>query len=1210
MKVLGCALSLPLLLSASVATAADDNAVLAQKAQAVLKTHCYRCHGQDGVVEGGMNYMLDLDKLVQRKKVTPGNPDKSPIYKKIVNNLMPPPDEQPRPSEAEVALLKQWIEAGAPRGAAQTAKRQLITETDVTRLMLADLDNIEPRARRFTRYFSLAHLYNAGLGEDELQTYRNALAKLVNSLSWHPRLTPPTAIDPAKTVFRIDLRQYMWDHNLWNRILVEYPYGVFQDTAAAKAVSVATATRMPVVRADWFLATASRAPLYYDLLQTPQQIAELERQLRVDVLLNIQQERVARAGFNGSGVSRNNRVLERHDSIHGAYWKTYDFNEVPQNLVDRQNLLPDKRNVFAYPLGPGGLDNHFQHAGGEVIYNLPNGLHAFVLINANGIRIDKAPQAVVSDPKRPDRAVEAGLSCMSCHVRGVNFKDDQVREYVEKNPKSFPRADRELIKALYVPRDKMRDLMSRDADQFKTAVEKTGAKVSTTETITTMVLRYEADLDLQTAAAEVGLEPEEFVKKLSESEVLSRNFGSLQVDGGTVARQVFVQAFGDLVKELRRGILFQSTQIGQSLPDNTGEIDPLEGRTSQANSMTFTTDGKFALFASADKTVILRDLDANRELRRFVGHTASVWSVAVSADGQFALSGGADNLVKLWEVGTGRELKTLRGHTALVTSVAFSSDGQRALTGSYDQTVILWDLKYGKELGRFEGPARFINCVTFLADDRRALIGGDKTLKLYDLTRGVEIASFDGHGDAVSCVALSADGKRFLTGGDDQTVQLWDLEKRQRLKLFKGHTGPIKTVALSPSGKWALSGSADGTLRLWDIASEKELGKFAKHADEVIAATFTADGGQTLSGSRDGDIRAWSLAKFANAKPYPEPKIVDDGPTVPVQGELKANGVVRVGATIGSLLLSPDGQSLHYLNASEGKAARIDAGRFQREQVLPLHPKTDVLFSSPDGKSLYALASANGRNQRPLAGVIQVVDPATLKLRKSFTVEADPFDGAATDAGVVYVSGGSGDWSDVAIIDVASEKLIGRFGGVWNRSFLKLSPAQDRLFFSSQGVSPATLDTLWLPGKNDEKPLQYRAPTVDRRPLGGDFLVSPDGKFLLHKTGTVLKLAAERDEDLQPVRLLEPFLSGVVNPDSKSLLLLTADGSLKHYSYPEFKLRGSYRLGIVGYQAALDGKTGQLYVAGFDPQELALRPGGKGLGDVYRLDVRAMIAGK
>src|SRR5262249_39694793 len=83
------------------------------------------------------------------------------------------------------------------------------------------------RARRFQRYFTLTHLYNAGLNDEELQTYRNALAKLVNSLSWNPRIIVPVAVDPHRTVLRVDLRWFMWDAAIWNRVLVDYPYGVF-----------------------------------------------------------------------------------------------------------------------------------------------------------------------------------------------------------------------------------------------------------------------------------------------------------------------------------------------------------------------------------------------------------------------------------------------------------------------------------------------------------------------------------------------------------------------------------------------------------------------------------------------------------------------------------------------------------------------------------------------------------------------------------------------------------------------------------------------------------------------------------------------------------------------------------------------------------------------------------------------------------------------
>ena len=81
-------------------------------------------------------------------------------------------------------------------------------------------------------------LANAGAGPDELATYLQALSKLINSLSWHPRVSVPRPIDPAGLILRIDLRDYQWDANLWNRLLADYPYGVLYDTAVARAVTI------------------------------------------------------------------------------------------------------------------------------------------------------------------------------------------------------------------------------------------------------------------------------------------------------------------------------------------------------------------------------------------------------------------------------------------------------------------------------------------------------------------------------------------------------------------------------------------------------------------------------------------------------------------------------------------------------------------------------------------------------------------------------------------------------------------------------------------------------------------------------------------------------------------------------------------------------------------------------------------------------------
>src|SRR5438105_1437943 len=155
---------------------ADTN--LATQAEAVLKHYCYRCHGRAGVAKGGMNFILDRDRLVARKKVLPGNAAESPLYQRVADGEMPPETVKVRPGKDELAALRKWSDAGAPGFAAAPDRRPVLSEADVSRLVLADLNGVEPRQRRFLRYFSFAHLVAAGAPESEVQSARLALAKL------------------------------------------------------------------------------------------------------------------------------------------------------------------------------------------------------------------------------------------------------------------------------------------------------------------------------------------------------------------------------------------------------------------------------------------------------------------------------------------------------------------------------------------------------------------------------------------------------------------------------------------------------------------------------------------------------------------------------------------------------------------------------------------------------------------------------------------------------------------------------------------------------------------------------------------------------------------------------------------------------------------------------------------------------------------------
>jgi mono/diheme cytochrome c family protein len=515
---------------------------LARQVVALFEDRCHRCHGQGGSDEGGFNFVLSLDKLAEENAyVTAGNPEESYLFTRVSEGEMPPAGEGEPLSEAELALVRSWIAAGAT-GVEQTDARQFVSTDDIFRAIRTDLLRNTPQEdRAFSRYYTLTHLYNAGLSQDELETYRLALAKLLNSLSWNDTLAVPKPVDPEGTILKVDLRDLDWTSANWDLVLSTDPYAVVSTSEAAQSCSEVTGCQVPMIRGDWFVARASKPPLYYQLLDLPDTLDGLQSRIPVDSRQNIASGKVVRVGFVESGVSDNNRMFERHETPFGGLWISYDF----ASSVGRKNVLQ-------HPLGPGGEEG-FEHDGGEIIFSLPNGLQGYLLVDAQGRRIDKGPIEIVADDRQPDRSVVAGISCMTCHANGMIRKQDEVRPTVLANRQAF--RDAETILTQYPEASVIERALNEDEERFTAAMKQLGLDrlTATGEPIFHMAKRFDQAVDKDLAAAEFGVRPDELVDLIDNFPSLGRALGVLKLANGKVKREQFLAEFGSAAEALGLG---------------------------------------------------------------------------------------------------------------------------------------------------------------------------------------------------------------------------------------------------------------------------------------------------------------------------------------------------------------------------------------------------------------------------------------------------------------------------------------------------------------------------------------------------------------------------------------------------------------------------------------------------------------------------------
>lgn len=519
---------------------------VAAAAYHVLDKHCARCHQGGRLMRAapsaGFGNILRLDEVAGLAHlVLPGNPDGSRLYTMMLRRLMPidvysEGAQEPPPTADDVAAVRTWI-SGLPRRPTCQDRRPVTTADQTSALtQIVEAKAEDPSKLRFV---SIAHLHNGCVRFGALAAYRQAIVRLFNSLSWKPAPVPVTAVDSARTLFKINLDDLGWLSEHWERIMQAGidPLGLAAPLAAE--VTRPFGTAVPIARADWLAETVLAAPLYFDVLGLPGTGPEILKILRVDATRQAATAGGLRAVARPSGFSTQPALMERIGTPTGPLWQAYHSfaRETGSDLTERA----------ARPVGEA-----VPHHASRGMFTLPNGLPGFYIVGQRGDRLDALPPDIALPSVSTHGEVRGGLDCFACHGQGPAQRD---------------------LSGLPQP---VTEAIAGDRKAVVAALRKIGVdpdlKLDGVEPVVALANAYARPVDASRVAAELGVPLDALVRLADQGDGLMPILARRLLQGLVSREEVELRA-RDLVAALGREAPEANGESGRIASRQAGEAD-------------------------------------------------------------------------------------------------------------------------------------------------------------------------------------------------------------------------------------------------------------------------------------------------------------------------------------------------------------------------------------------------------------------------------------------------------------------------------------------------------------------------------------------------------------------------------------------------------------------------------------------------------------